>query len=378
MKSIHGPHNGKNRPLQTERDGYRRIKMHDPTVLDRIHARRSNNEDQIAVPEMNESKQFALFRAFSVLENRGQAMSVDDRNWFGAIRHQKPSDKDKYFSDPINARKLLELYEKYKESKVSVYKPIVPLNTENVAKAFGNYKFLRAEDIQDVLAIRGLEAIDLYENQVGNWKPVPLLTISGKRFVLKKVDTQYLSTYRSIQDAEHRPNISEIVIAGQNYGLFEFKGDTIIDFTNKDHLTQLCDIAIASARRGTMFDNNQGNLLIDDGRLFYIDVGLTYGRSKTPLDTVLANIESIVNELPKLSESSQLRETISFIVQKFSEARLDVQPTEGEDIEQMVRRKFAPFFNEWNNESKKSEKRFSQEFENQVVTMIVDLFAIKR
>lgn len=258
----------------------------------------------------------ATFRAYCALNKvRLAGIEEEDRQWCDALISIRPLKlRDETVAIAANREKLVVLEKKYAGIKTGVYKKI-DMSVESLATVFGK-RWLDPIDIPDILAL-GVEEVGVFENRVGNWKPVPLIVIKGKKYVLKKVKPEYFAEYVKIKEVEHRPDMQEVIVNGNHYGLFEFKGDKVMDFTNKQHLEQLCEIGIASAKRGTTFDPNEGNLLVEDGRLYYIDVGLDYTKISSTAKAMLANLYYVVQHIPQVMQQTAFLETILYCVQQF-------------------------------------------------------------
>lgn len=135
-----------------------------------------------------------------------------------------------------------------------------------------------------------------FENRVGNWKPVLIVeTNDGEKFVPKRVNRNYPTEYSEIQALESRPNAQflDIPDSDQKLGLFQFVGDKTMDPTDEKQMSQLVSLGLASARRNTTFDPNQGNLIVEDSKLYYLDQGLTYTKSGNFASAIAANIGHI-------------------------------------------------------------------------------------
>lgn len=282
----------------------------------------------------------AVFQALGKLEIVRGSMTPEDRDWFTKVYFglRTAKERDEVFANTENRKRLVDLQEKYKDAKTGVYEK-VEIDPESLSAAFGTNKF--GGDIAVMRAL-GVEEVHRFENKVGNWKPVPLLSIQGKQFVLKKVAPEYFAEYAKVQQTEHRPEVREVVVEGNHYGLFEFKGDEVMDFTDKRHLEQLCEIGIASAKRLTTFDPNQGNLLVENDRLYYIDVGLQYTRERTPAEAAISNLFNVVQNIPEVMEKTVFLETILFCIEEFKKRIAPIPLVENESAEEIIKNEMAP------------------------------------
>lgn len=253
-------------------------------------------------------------------------------------------------------------------------KKIEPLDEETVSTTFGSYKYLDQANIKAMLDL-GVTEVFVYENPVGNSKPVPLVVLQGKKYVLKKVHDGYFEEYSKIQVSEHRPEAREVILNGKLYGLFEFKGDRVMDFTDREQLKQLCDIGIASVKRFTEFDPNPGNLIAENENVFYIDGGLTYTKPRTLGEAVLGNIGACIHHnIPQIMEKTLFLDSVLFIIQNFKDAFAPIQLSAKETPEKLIESELAWLLHKWSNKQQKFFPRFSQEVEKTIRGTLLGLF----
>lgn len=275
--------------------------------------------------------------------------------------------RDQFFENPDNRIRIISFQKKYEKEKgkSGVYKKI-EMTSESISAEFGGEKFRADINLIHTLEI---EEIHSFENHVGNWRKVPLFTIKGQRFILKEVSPEYFDEYSRIKDSEHRPGAREFVFNGIHYGLFEFKGERVMNFTDKDHLEQLCDIGIASARRLTTFDPNEGNLLIENDRLYYVDADLRYYSRPTTARAVLANIYHVVQHIPEVMEKTAYIETILFCIDKFKKEFTDIPLAEGESVEEIIHDELGPLL--------RGRNKLSPDVDQKIRIALLSLFSSK-
>lgn len=314
-----------------------------------------------------------IFSAYAALERSTAAIQEADRDWFLELRRMDFKTRENILSKTASRARLIELFDRYKDVPTGTFKKIELLDEETASAAVGSHKHLNPLIVK---AARDLGATEIfvYENPIGNSRPVPLIVLEGKKYILKKVDEKYFSEYSKIQIAEHRPEGREVVMNDSHYGLFEFVGDRSMDYTDTEQLKQLCDLGIASAKRLTEFDPNPGNLVVVNERVFYIDVGLDYTNIDTMAEAVIGNIGACTHNIPEIFEKTYFLDTVLFIIQQFHDTFSPIQLQEGETVEGAIENQMAWFFHQWNNEAQKSFPRYSKEVLDAVREAIFKLF----
>ena len=166
-------------------------------------------------------------------------------------------------------------------------------------------------------------------NQVGNYKNVVLVQKQDKKeAILKPIrDPKYISRYNEIKKGEKRPDIVFHALlqdekedaAKDPYFLAEidYMGTERINWTNNDQIHQLVQLGLATAQRKTAFDPNPGNLVVHDGKLYYIDKDLNYDNSQTIVMSLVINIHnSFPKDNPQQLEYQSICKNIISIYQK--------------------------------------------------------------
>ncbi len=134
-----------------------------------------------------------------------------------------------------------------------------------------------------------------YVNRVGNYKDVTLVEAQDKTYVLQvfpKLPSDYQQRYEKLKDQQHRPESETYEIENEKtiskgfqeetittrftIRFFEFMGSETIDFRNPEHLELLVKLETAFIEQCDLIDLNDGNLVIKDGKLYYIDKDLSY------------------------------------------------------------------------------------------------------
>lgn len=141
-----------------------------------------------------------------------------------------------------------------------------------------------------------------YSNKVGGWKDVTLVrTKEGKALVLGKGKPGYESDYNKIKEKQKRPNIDCFTLAAKNPGdadvllkAGDFMGSQGINPRDSSHINQLAEMGMAFTLENDNFDPNAGNILVKDGKLYYIDQDLTYASERTLCLNLLKNIEASI------------------------------------------------------------------------------------
>lgn len=323
----------------------------------------------LPIQEREEISDADVFSAYAAVERHLPVLKGDDRDWFLKLRNLKwndPKPLEKMMLEYENRKRLMEICKKYKDTPTGTYKKVDSLD-ENRGRLLTPAILKAAHSL-------GAEEILIFENPIGNSKPVPLIILNGEKFVLKHTGEEYMTNYAKIQAAEHRPEMREVKIDGKLYGLFRFVGDRGMDYTDREQLKQLCEIGIASARRGVEFDPNPGNLLVEDGKVYYIDVALDYVHNPTLAESVVGNIGACMHSLPTIFEKTLYLDSVLFIIKQFHDAFAPIQLQEGETVEGVIQNQIAWFFAQWSNEYKKFFKKFPKDVDEPIRKAIAQLF----
>jgi hypothetical protein len=141
----------------------------------------------------------------------------------------------------------------------------------------------------------------IFKNFVGESPNVVVVGVDNKKYVPKSIHSEnYESSYLSIFERENRPVALFFSDGEKKYGLFEFVGGRTVDYSNFSELEQVVRLGVVSSARKTMFDPNPGNLVVDNGRVFYIDEGLTYCEFDSLGEAVIRNFKSVCEIFPRL------------------------------------------------------------------------------
>jgi hypothetical protein len=155
----------------------------------------------------------------------------------------------------------------------------------------------------------------IYTKRVRGFKSVILVkTRNNEAFVLKVVKSEYPEAYRVIQEKQRRPEARFFEISSQHpsedtgiivahdygvsdsdslvtMGVFDFVGSIALNPSDCGQIQQLASMGMSFAKENDVFDDNAGNIIVKDGKLYYIDLGLTYFSELTTCLNLLSNIK---------------------------------------------------------------------------------------
>lgn len=262
-----------------------------PTSNENSNEQVGEKESIVKIERKEETK--ISYSDFTKLIRLKGSFEAVDKYEFGVLIEQL---KKSEVNDPTINSKLTSLVEKYRNANTSSCKKIQ--ESDLYSEEYKSSKFLNRNTVLALKQQWPEAEFYEFENKVGNWKPVLMIEINGRGFIVKKIDDEYLLEYNKIKNEECRPDVIVEKIEGQTYGLFEFMGSETVDYTNLDHLGQVVDLALASTKRKTTFDPNPGNLVIKEGKLNYIDVGLNYASRENLTDALLQNIYHTIENIP--------------------------------------------------------------------------------
>jgi hypothetical protein len=155
------------------------------------------------------------------------------------------------------------------------------------------------EKAKKVFEEHGLKAqFTTYLNYVGNYKDVLTVTLDGEIFVIREVDENYIHQYQHQMEKEHRPDYRTFSLEKNSFlFLSKFMGPQTVQYENEHHLDRVIDLAFHfSENEKSTIDFNPGNLVIEGGKLFYIDKDLSYASSTHPRLTNLKGIFQSIDE----------------------------------------------------------------------------------
>ncbi|MBT3704979.1 hypothetical protein HOG17_04340 [Candidatus Peregrinibacteria bacterium] len=207
--------------------------------------------------------------------------------------HEVPTERDVHDEARSSRNELAEKIEK--DRKKQKRSSMIELGgIDEVSKA----NFINPTDINDLQAFvdqyPGVKFYS-YENRVGNYKTVLIIELEGKKYVMKSTEgwgmkDNYPDRYSEIWEKENRPSARFIKLNGHGYGLFEFVGDQTVDWSNRDHLSQVVNLGVQSFKRNTSFDPNKGNFVVRDGKMYYVDKSLEYMNDDNPILCLMLNL----------------------------------------------------------------------------------------
>lgn len=183
----------------------------------------------------------------------------------------------------------------------------------------------------------------LYENPVGNHRPIFLVKTkdSQETFVIRIFTSSsralsYLNEYEKVQEIEQRPKLDMLTINYSkqiqiNYlsyvinnqifiSLSEFIGTESINFHNRDHLKLLIQLANVFIKQSKGIDLNNGNLVLRDGKMYYVDKDLNYGRYESPekaKEAFLRQLSTIFNSPNYDFTDTEKSELYNYVCQNF-------------------------------------------------------------
>lgn len=346
-----------------------------------------NSLENIPIPD---EKLFSMYSYLNTAAPTHDTVKKEDWDWLVQLYQMSIQDRDAELARRATRERIIQLYEQCKRKSTATYDLISPLSETTATNVFGGYTHLNKEGIKDLVGA-GVSDVFLYQNHVGNSKPLPFLVVEGRKYILKNVDDAYFNEYSKIQASEHRPEARPLVLGRQHYGLFEFKGEQVMDFTDRNQLKQLCDIGIASAKRLTEFDPNPGNLLVDSGQVYYIDQALSYTNQKTIGESIVGNIGACITNIPKVAETTCFLDAVLFVIQAFKDAFAPVPLSEKENYkgerhqetpDELIQGEIAWFFVHGKNEGTgvrvitRHFPRFTPEVEKRIKDAIRELFVV--
>ena len=114
-----------------------------------------------------------------------------------------------------------------------------------------------------------------YTNHVGNYRPFRVADMNGEKFCYRKESQDYIEKYKKIQDLEHRPPIAHQI---SDIILIPYMGSKTIAYNNIHDLALLAQLQVTFSLENPhqFIDHNAGNLVIKNGKLFYVDQTLSY------------------------------------------------------------------------------------------------------
>lgn len=215
----------------------------------------------------------------------------------------------------------------------------------------------------------------IYTNRVGDYKSTILVkTKDNEAFVLKLVKPNYPKAYLAIQEKQKRPYArfftiqssirpdatGHIIAVDYNVpvadnltmGVFDFMGSTRFNPFNDRQIQQLAQMGISFAMDNDIFDHNPGNIVVKDGKLYYIDVGLAYSPEPTKCLNLLKNIEvSLVFAHDCLKAGyteTDLNKVYDNILSAYKKEIIKLDP-KTRTILKNDYKKSVDFYDEWNN-----------------------------
>lgn len=143
-----------------------------------------------------------------------------------------------------------------------------------------------------------------YLNKVGNCKSVLVMETKGQKYVVRALDAEsakdYLSKYEELKEKQHRPNINVVENGEEWIMLSEFMGSETIDWSNKGHLILLANLINEGfVTEKDAIDINEGNLVVNNGKLFYIDHDLECMGYETEEEAIADSKDEVIYQIKK-------------------------------------------------------------------------------
>jgi hypothetical protein len=198
---------------------------------------------------------------------------------------------------------------------------------------------------EKVLKDNGLEGkFAMYENHVGNWKSVLTVQLDAGIFVVREVDQDYIDRYQQQKEKEHRPDYRTFPLGG-NPVLFlaKFMGSQTFDYADEKHLDLVIDLALHFSKdERSVIDFNRGNLVVEEGKLHYIDKDLWHWADPMA-DPRLTNLKRVFYEIKRYFHVEHERVRYKKIVEgKVKSLLKPDDPKDREILEALFPKEFKP------------------------------------